>query len=318
MTETVETNNTRATAAINVGSDLVVTAMSAPASGAAGGTISVTDTTKNQGGGSAAATTTRFYWSTNTSVDASDQVLGNRSVPILAAGVSNTASTTLTVPANAATGTYYIIAQADGAAELTETVETNNTRASGLIQVGGDLVMTALSAPAAAAANTYITVTDTAKNQGTAPIAGTVTGFYLSLNNSINPTDTFLGTRNVGALAPSATESASTQLLIPPGTLPASYTLLAVADMNDTVAESLENNNGRGFGWVRVGPDMIVSALTAPASAAAGTSITAGDTTNNQGAEATPPSMTSYYLSTNSTLDAANRAPGRAGGGCPG
>jgi subtilase family serine protease len=49
-----------------------------------------------------------------------------------------------------------------------------------------------------------------------------------------------------------------------------------------------------------------VSVLTAPSSAVAGTSITVGDTTNNQGAEATPASVTSFYLSTNSTLDAAD------------
>ena len=153
-------------------------------------------------------------------------------------------------------------------------------------------------------ANTYITVTDTAKNQGAAAIAGTVTGFYLSGNGTYEPTDTLLGTRNVGALDGSATESASTQLLIPPGTVPGSYQLVAVADMNNTVVESLENNNTRSFAWVRIGPDMVVNVLLAPTSAAAGASIIVNDTTRNEGAEAAPASVTSFYLSTNVTLDA--------------
>jgi subtilase family serine protease len=306
LAEPVETNNTRSTGAINVGSDLIVTAVTVPASGTPGGTISVTDTTRNQGGGTSPASATGFYLSTNSSFSPDDTFIGSRDVGALAANVSATASTVVQLPLDTPTGSYQVIAVADWNDAVDETVDNNNTRASGTIRVGGDLVLTALAAPANAVANTYITVTDTAKNQGTVAIPGTVTGFYLSLNGSYEPTDTFLGTRNVGALAPSATESGSTQLLIPPGTLPASYNIVAVADMNNAVVESLESNNTRGFGWVRVGPDLLVSVLTAPSSAVAGTSITVGDTTNNQGAEATPASVTSFYLSTNSTLDAAD------------
>ena len=304
LTEAVETNNTRATAAINVGSDLVVTAMSAPASGAAGGTISVTDTTKNQGGGTSTASATGFYLSTDSWHSANDEFIGSRQLGELAANGTSTGSTILQIPANTSTGSYYVIAVADWNNSVVETTENNNLRASGTIRIGGDLVLTALSAPTAAVANTYITVTDTAKNQGAAAIAGTVTGFYLSGNGTYEPTDTFLGTRNVGALDGSATESASTQLLIPPGTLPGSYQLVAVADMNNTVVESLENNNTRSFAWVRIGPDMVVNVLLAPTSAAAGASIIVNDTTRNQGAEAAPASVTSFYLSTNVILDA--------------
>ncbi len=304
LTEAAETNNTRATAAINVGSDLIVTAVSAPASGAAGGTISVTDTTKNQGGGTSTASATGFYLSTDSWLSANDEFIGSRQLGGLAANATSTGSTALQIPANATTGSYYVLAVADWNNSVAETTENNNLRASGTIRIGGDLVLTALSATTAAVANTYITVTDTAKNQGAAAIAGTVTGFYLSGNGTYEPTDTLLGTRNVGALDGSATESASTQLLIPPGTVPGSYQLVAVADMNNTVVESLENNNTRSFAWVRIGPDMVVNVLLAPTSAAAGASIIVNDTTRNEGAEAAPASVTSFYLSTNVTLDA--------------
>jgi subtilase family serine protease len=49
-----------------------------------------------------------------------------------------------------------------------------------------------------------------------------------------------------------------------------------------------------------------VTALTGPSSAVAGTSISPSDTTKNQGVGTTPASVTNFYLSSNSTLDAAD------------
>jgi subtilase family serine protease len=54
---------------------------------------------------------------------------------------------------------------------------------------------------------------------------------------------------------------------------------------------------------VRIGPDLIVTTLAAPASAVAGSAMTGSDTTMNQGGDVTPASVTNYYLSLNATLD---------------
>ena len=82
--------------------------------------------------------------------------------------------------------------------------------------------------------------------------------------------------------------------------------MIAVADVSNAVAESLENNNTRAGVIVRVGPDLTVTALTAPSSAVAGTSISVGDTTKNLGAGSAPASVTNFYLSTNLSLDGAD------------
>ncbi len=68
----------------------------------------------------------RYYFSANTTLDASDTMLGSRSVPALATGVGSTATTTLTLPPGLAPGTYYVLAQADADGAVTETYETNN------------------------------------------------------------------------------------------------------------------------------------------------------------------------------------------------
>ena len=303
--ETAETNNTKFSAAIKVGPDLIVSAMSAPASAAAGGTISVTDTTKNQGAGPAGASSTGFYLSANGTIGAGDQLIGSRSLGQLAANGTSTISTPLQIPADTLPGSYYVIGRADWNGNVAETSDTNNDRSSGVVRIGGDLVVSALSVSAAGMAGGPITLGDTTRNQGTAPVTESVTGFYLSSNASLDATDQFLGSRVVGSLVPSGTDTASIECIIPPGTAAGSHYVIAVADVSNTVAESLESNNTRA-GLVRIGPDLTVTALTAPSSAVAGTSISVGDTTKNQGADTAPASVTNFYLSTNAVLDAAD------------
>ena len=76
--EGVETNNVKSTASIKIGADLAISALTTPAGAVAGGTFNVTDTTANQGGGGAGPTATRFYLSVNSTLDATDVLLGSR------------------------------------------------------------------------------------------------------------------------------------------------------------------------------------------------------------------------------------------------
>ena len=204
LVETLEGNNTRA-AAIAIGPDLAVTAMSAPATGGAGLPLTVTDTVTNQAGGAAASSTLRFYLSTNTTFGAGDVLLGSRLVPSLAPGVNSPGSTSLTIPPGTAAGMYYIVAVADAAGEVAEINEANNTRAV-VVKVMPDLVVVALAAPASASAGATISVTDTTKNQGEGTAAATTTRFYLSTNASYDLGDVSLNSRAVPSLATAAGE----------------------------------------------------------------------------------------------------------------
>src|SRR5206468_2934873 len=123
--ESIETNNVL-NGVIRIGPDLMISALSWSGSAVAGGTITVADTTKNAGGAPAGASTTRFYLSTNTTFDASDQLLGSRDVRALAGGTSAPGTTPCAIPAGMLAGTYYLIAVADSGAAVVETSETNN------------------------------------------------------------------------------------------------------------------------------------------------------------------------------------------------
>ena len=310
VAETSETNNTRASGLINVGPDLTVSALTAPATAAAGGTISVSDTTKNQGAAAAGPSTTRFFWSANTTLDASDELIGSRLAGPLAAGAAGIATATVSVPASAGTGSYYVIAQADGPGDVPETSETNNTRASAAIKVGADLVVTALAVPASAAAGGTITANDTTKNQGAGPAPGSSTGFYLSTNSTFSTDDKFIGSRSVGELAANGTSAGQALLQIPAEALPGSYYVVARADWNGTVGETTETNNDRSDGFIRIGGDLVLTALSASAQVMASGPITITDTTTNQGSAPVGASTTAFYLSINSTYDAADQFVG--------
>jgi subtilase family serine protease len=239
IAESNETNNTR-TVSLRIGPDLAVTSATAPARAAAGSSIDVTETTQNIGTGNAGESVTGFYLSTNVLLDASDLPIGSRPVPALAAGASNVRKTTVTLPAVSA-GTWYLLANADDGRTITETIETNNTRAVTIL-VGPDLSVGTFTAPFSVSAGSTVTFNDSVKNIGAADAGASVIRFYLSADAWFNPTDLVLGSRDVPALAAGLTSSGTTSVVIPGG-LSGTYYLFAVADGTSAVAEASESNN---------------------------------------------------------------------------
>jgi len=136
VAESDETNNCVAspTATVTVTRpDLLETAVSAPpATKQRGTTFTVTDTVQNVGAMASGASATRYYLSLDAVKSTSDTLLiGNRSVPGLAAGATHTGTVTLTIPTATLPNTYFLLACADGGNNVMETDETNNCKASG-------------------------------------------------------------------------------------------------------------------------------------------------------------------------------------------
>jgi subtilase family serine protease len=249
--------------------------------------------------------------------------LGTRSVPSLSASTSDSGSAVVIIPATTSGGTYYVIAKADGTDSVAESVESNNTKASGAMKIGADLIVSlATLAPSGAGAS--IVITDTTRNQGAGGADPTSTGFYLSSNSAHDASDLFLGSRPVPALAPNATNAISTTLQIPASTPTATYYVIAKADVASGVAETNESNNTAASS-IRIGPDLVVSAIAVPLTAVSGTAISVTDTTRNDGGGSATTSTTRFYLSTNTAFDAGDTLLGSrpvgvlgAGAGSPG
>jgi uncharacterized membrane protein len=287
--------------------DLIVYSLTTSSSSGAGKNITITCTIKNQGTGTAGPSTTKIYFSTDTTYSAGDTYLGSCPVSSLGAGASNTCSISVTIPSGICADSFYIIAVADAdnsvAESYTTSSENNNTKNKS-IGIGPDLKVSSLTVPTIAGAGLPITISDITSNSGGDTAGTSTTKFFLSTNTTYDVWDTPLGSRSVPSLAPGATSNGSTSVTIPSNTPTIStYYIIAVSDANGVVAEFNEANNNL-YKPIKIGPDLIVSALTAPTSAVRGSTISVTDTTKNQGGGAAGASTTKFYLSTNSTWDA--------------
>jgi uncharacterized repeat protein (TIGR02543 family) len=231
--------------------DLVVQAVSEPPANAGRGSrLTVTDTVRNIGGRTAGATYTRYYLAAGTTHASGDVLLaGYRSVSTLVAGATSTGTVTVTVPLGVPTGTYHLLACADGTGLVAEGNEANNCLASsGTVVIGlPDLVTTAVAnPPATVIRGSRFQVTDTVKNQGQGPSAATWSRYYLSLDGARDATDRLLsGSRSVPILAVGAS-STGTVTVVVPSTMPfGTYVLLACADDTKRVLETADDNNCR-------------------------------------------------------------------------
>jgi subtilase family serine protease len=124
--EEIENNNVRPRF-IQIGPDLRITAFTVPATGVAGTSIHVSDTTSNVGGAGAADVITRLFLSRNTKIDTSDTELGVRFVPPLGPNETHSATTAVSIPAGTAAGVYYVLGHVDRDNEVSEISEINNT-----------------------------------------------------------------------------------------------------------------------------------------------------------------------------------------------
>jgi subtilase family serine protease len=152
-------------------------------------------------------------------------------------------------------------------------------------------------------------VTERVRNLGPDPMPATTVAFYLVPKGAGMPeTDGLpsgaipIGSRGVGAFTGRGVSAATTSVTIPGGTPPGEYWLTAMADSGEVVAERSEANNTKARP-IKLGPDLFLPVLRAPAGADAGADIVIADTTKNKGVSTAAATITRYYLSTDPTLD---------------
>ena len=302
--ESSESNNTYARK-FSVGPDLVISTFTMPATGAPGGSVNASYTVRNQGAVGAGASLLDFYWSTNSSLDATDTLLATQNIGPLGANAIQSGQTPVVIPSDATLGTYYILARADSANSVEESSESNNTSLESIL-VGGDLVVADFSMPAVLGVGIPFVATDRTTNAGTTSVGQSATHFFLSVNSSLSADDVLLGSRAVDTLTAGEVSLGNTTLTIPTTTAPGSYYLFAKADAANAVVETQEGNN-TDLQLVAVGPDLKPTISSATSPVTAGNTTVVAESVTNRGGNDAPPSMVRYYLSqNNASLDAAD------------
>jgi subtilase family serine protease len=135
VAESDENNNSQCSSIIVAvpASDLIFNALSSTAPAITpGGALSVSSNIRNEGGFPAGGFLIAFHLSKNLVYGDGDDVVitTTRSVKSLAAGGSSTAKTTLAIPFDIPSASYYICALADSGSTVSESDETNNTQCS--------------------------------------------------------------------------------------------------------------------------------------------------------------------------------------------
>jgi subtilase family serine protease len=177
-----------------------------------------------------------------------------------------------------------------------------------------DVVISAVSGPTTATPGSTIIVNNTARNNGLDAGPFNV-GIYLSNTSTITTLNRLLATRRVSAgLAFNQTSAQGTSVQIPADVAPGTYFLGAIADIDDEVDEGTsgaEDNNTRAAASsiLIAKPDLTVTALTAPATAGTGLTISATSTVSNPAAAniTAPESTLAFYLSADAVLDGGDR-----------
>jgi hypothetical protein len=183
-------------------------------------------------------------------------------------------------------------------------------------QAQPDLKVISLNVQDITAPGVGIFIGDVTRNVGNTAAQETATAYYLSKDKKITKIDIKLGIRVVPALGPKVSNSGTRYVTIPGNVAPGDWYIIANADDGKYVNESKEGNNKRAklITIVDVGaanlPDLVVSSLTAPGSAAPGDEITITDKTENLGPGNAFTTKTAFYLSTDTTLDSGDVAIG--------
>jgi hypothetical protein len=113
--------------------DLIIESISGSSQATVGGPLTISLTVKNRGTGPSAASRVNVYLSADSTITSSDSLVAFADVPALAAGTSHPIPGHVTVASSVLPRAYYLGAVADSANVVTETDETNNTRAASVI-----------------------------------------------------------------------------------------------------------------------------------------------------------------------------------------
>jgi hypothetical protein len=219
----------------------------------AGGSISVyCDQAYNAGSSNSIDVNLGYFLSTDCTLNAGDIFLGSDSSNIGSSDISDSETADLLIPEETTTGDYFVLFVADYDDSIEETIENNNIECSifSVINNSGSgnddvVVENAMVEQNVVFAGGEVSIScDQAYNQGSSESIDVSIGFYLSIDCNYNPlVDIFLDDdiSSIGSSDIYDTEIASP--LIPIDIVPGVYYILCVADYNNLIAETNENNN---------------------------------------------------------------------------
>jgi hypothetical protein len=277
--------------------DLAVSTTSAPSSAIEGASLPISWTVTNLSATNPAV----FPW-TDTVYLSARAVLDNKATPLievaappqspLAGNANYTRNETVTLPANVATGSYYLLfaANADaGQLESDAGNDTNDLVAEPITLTAPDLQVTGVSGPATGFNSQDVLVSWTDVNNGDAPAAGPWVDNVYAATDAKGDGLTLLGSFTfLGPLAVGASVQRTQQVPLPQ--TPGTYWFAVTTNATQSVAEGTHFNNDTTVATTPVSvaqvplPDLVVTSITPPPNGViSGTSVPISFIVANQG-----------------------------------
>ena len=169
-----------------------------------------------------------------------------------------------------------------------------------------DLIVTSVAGPSNASLGQQISITTTVKNQGSGEESGFYVSVYLCSGSVVDPDGLALTTSYVSPLAAGTERTLVTKATIPVTVAPGSYSIGAIVDTGNRVAESKETNNSLVGNPITIisEVDLVITSVSVPSTGGPGQQIAVTATVKNQGSSNSDAFYVTAYLSPDSSITA--------------
>ena len=236
-----------------------------------GGTIISECDVDNISGVNADASILKFYLSDDITLSGEDLFLDSEPVPEISAYSSVFVDGSLIIPADFPAGFWYVLFYADADEDIDETDETNNT---GFFQIEVEIAVPDLVLDSPVVTPDVLFVGDNIQtnvnvtNQASVSSPISSIDYFLSNDQTYDPSDVLLGNKTVNILGPFLSEIYSSILSIPMNTIPGNWYIIFYIDRNELIDEITETNN-QVFKSIQLSPALpdlsVIQPLVSPA-----------------------------------------------------
>lgn len=278
-----------------------------------GSSITATLTESNGGTASAGSHSSRLYLSNDNIITSTDTRLGSDlNYTSISAGGTQAQSGPFTVP-TVTDGTYYVGAIVDYYNAVAESNETNNAAArTGTVVIPPPATTPDITVTGATlSTNNWqsginVTASVTETNSGTGSAGAHYTRLYLSTNQTITISDTYLAELAYTAISAGGSQVKSSTFTVP-AVIDGTYYFGVIADYNNAVTESNETNNAvyatAPIIYSPLPPDLLWTNMSLSTDTwVTGSTVTANLTVANNGGSVAGAHSTRIYMSVNSTI----------------
>ena len=232
----------------------------------------------NTGSDPAPSSVVKYYLSTDQTLSGNDFFLYSQGIGTINPGAWGNLSPSINIPLNSPYGQLYLLVEADGNDDISESDETNNVYAYEVEIIkrnDPDLTLTIPSINPVYQGDVFSLGGTFIQNLGAVSSPSSSVKYYLSTDNIKDAGDNLLINYSIPSISASGAVGGPTQITMP-NVSPGNYFIIGIVDESQSITELNESNN-KDYIEVEVllsAPDYVVSSVQEPLGASTGETCT--------------------------------------------